>query len=88
MVPYSLFAHSSDEVLDSRLGKVLVIIFNEFRVDSGNCHKYIYHGGLRTDQLLPNLKHSKPNKKNQHLRLSTEGVTEQLYINITENKFA
>lgn len=30
MVPYSLFAHGPDEVLDSRLSKMLVVIFNEF----------------------------------------------------------
>lgn len=29
-VPYSLFAHGPDEVLDSRLSKMLVVISDEF----------------------------------------------------------
>lgn len=55
-VPDPLFADCFDKVFDMRLCEVLIIVLDEFRVDSWHGHEHINHWRLGAQQHLPHLR--------------------------------
>lgn len=67
--PYFFFTNCTHEILDVRLCEMIVIVIQQFAVDSGHCHKYVNPWNFRTQELFPNLQ--EPGGSIQQLEDST-----------------